>query len=728
MAERDVSNLKERFEVHLFLRQKQVLEKTKLANLIDNGDFDNFIENYRANNRIQNKLVMLYGLGNNASGCQIQSLWLKLIELNKPQWIENLHKLGFIYGLNPNMPCLVDNEPIMALNYAIRKQHVDIVTCILKLQGFRAEDTSAGLDLLPPFIECIKNWNSRVADALYNYDICLNLADKNGNTSLHYAVKRKNMEGIDYLISKKVNVNCQNLKGKTPLHYATIQRCVEIVGKLINAGALLFKDTFNRSPLEYSLHEDRNSCTFEFPNILRPEKLNKPNKITSLILKNYSLPISYIVSMFSVKQVPLMESTKYSHFLEISLAAQVKHGVKQLLFSEYVKYPEVKNVSQIVRVDENPILQLIHSILTWSSPLRAKLPSASIKSKLRLYIQILLNSSILDSFNRRQLRTLLSLCFCVFNQSYGPQPSGVDKLQYLKTKIHNIHTEFSSLIILTQHLDTPFKPKSITMLEGYVKRIILPALKEITGFYFYNEMLFEHEILAIPMTLFLYHWWVISQFPVTHYYKTFYTIKSYLDTFYPYFLARHDILTAAFTVTTHNSPKTSALFNHVFEIKEGSNEERKWEEIQGLAMKQYLYFSVQPIDMVDFLVDMQIDINYRSPNSGDTGLHVAARDGFLIEMLHLLDIGAYPLTFDSQGNTFYQYAHDHPNSFTEEEHRKILSHSVIEGLVPPKLETLCALFIVKYDSLRNYVFSHLKETRYSKLINLHLSYNPSDEF
>ncbi|KAJ8938166.1 hypothetical protein NQ318_011931 [Aromia moschata] len=66
----------------------------------------------------------------------------------------------------------------------------------------------------------------------------VNINDNNGNTPLHIAVIKRNLEILDYLILQNdINLNAQNFCGETPLLQAIKHENVEAAKKLIMAGA-----------------------------------------------------------------------------------------------------------------------------------------------------------------------------------------------------------------------------------------------------------------------------------------------------------------------------------------------------------------------------------------------------------------------------------------------------------------------------------------------------------
>ncbi|XP_018571754.1 ankyrin repeat and SOCS box protein 14-like [Anoplophora glabripennis] len=66
----------------------------------------------------------------------------------------------------------------------------------------------------------------------------VNINDNNGNTPLHIAVIKNNLEILEYLLSRDdLVVNVRNFKGETPLYYAVRMGRLQSATKLIQAGA-----------------------------------------------------------------------------------------------------------------------------------------------------------------------------------------------------------------------------------------------------------------------------------------------------------------------------------------------------------------------------------------------------------------------------------------------------------------------------------------------------------
>ncbi|KAI6648083.1 Ankyrin repeat protein [Oopsacas minuta] len=721
MAERNFTGLRDTISARLISQRSRHKDtKDRLYELIDESKTDEFfrkMKSIHSYDRVFYKLVLFYGVG---PPSDIQSLWIKLMKCNRIPWMKMLESKQLMSNLQPVMLCLSNNTPISSLNCAIEMQNAPIVKFLLELQcrnfGGRFELPS----FRPSLIKCVNHWNLDIAKILAENNVDINQTTKSGNTALHFAAENQEFQAVNFLIEHRADVNIQNSKGKTPLHLAVNTESKNIVKKLLDAGAILSKDKFNHTPLFYAvLYDNKRSEPALIPDFRyhkRRQVITQPNiNMAKELCQISELLISDILSMLSMSLVPLHHDTdRYNYSIRQSMVSHVKHGIKPVLHSQFLKYPEAKNVAQAEKVHENPILQVLYSSTVWMSAQRTNINNSTMRSRLLLYLTILLNSSSLEQCFRRPLRYLISLSFQCFLQPFPPTPKHTSTDVHINKILRQAWKEFTCLIMLTQHLDMPVKQMYLDRLESYLNEIIIPIFRRVEKVEDIASLFLSLELICIPIHLFLYLWWQTTHSPSDHYFKSFERIQNYIHYFYPYYLIRHDILTAIVSITCYDSHKL--VLNADLHHSVGH-------ELGNFAMIQNNTFDVKMTDMIDFLVDLQIDMNFRSPITGNAGLHVAAKEVLSNELIHLLNVGTYPLTLDRSGNTFYQYAHDNPNSFQEEERKLILSHPSIEGLAPPKLETLCALIITKNTDLCQYALDYLPNTRYSKLIYLNLRPN-----
>jgi ankyrin repeat protein len=88
-----------------------------------------------------------------------------------------------------------------------------------------------------------------------------------GDTLLHAAVTRGNLDDVKILIASGARVNCSGDLGSTPLHYAASRGHREIAIELLRAGAdPNVKNEFDQMPLDIAILMKR----INVEKILRP--------------------------------------------------------------------------------------------------------------------------------------------------------------------------------------------------------------------------------------------------------------------------------------------------------------------------------------------------------------------------------------------------------------------------------------------------------------------------
>lgn len=76
---------------------------------------------------------------------------------------------------------------------------------------------------------------------------------QHGQTALHQAIGKYDLEAFEWLLAKGANVNAKDRWDRTPLHIAVIEGRVDIVERLIQAGANVnATDYKGRTPLYFA--------------------------------------------------------------------------------------------------------------------------------------------------------------------------------------------------------------------------------------------------------------------------------------------------------------------------------------------------------------------------------------------------------------------------------------------------------------------------------------------
>ena len=209
----------------------------------------------------------------------------------------------------------------------------------------------------------------------------INTPDKFGNTPLHYAVEKRNVENINALLEagadptikdaqgKLPNLNVQDEKGNTPLHYAVEKRNVENINALLEAGAdptikdaqgklpnLNVQDEKGNTPLHAAAEmgkDDLVTKLLENPNVAKnltnnnghtPLEVAQKENVNKLLLNNPAIA-SQVLRTASKEQRPETHQ-KFDKFMEfVNANPNISNSVKEKLTQEVMgkKETPIKN-------------------------------------------------------------------------------------------------------------------------------------------------------------------------------------------------------------------------------------------------------------------------------------------------------------------------------------------------------------------------------------------------
>src|SRR5690349_6463661 len=88
----------------------------------------------------------------------------------------------------------------------------------------------------PPLVEAIKSGNRASALALMAKRVDVNAAEPDGTTALHWAVQQNDLELVTRLIRAGAKVNVKNDFGSTPMSEAAVVASAPLLGALLEAG------------------------------------------------------------------------------------------------------------------------------------------------------------------------------------------------------------------------------------------------------------------------------------------------------------------------------------------------------------------------------------------------------------------------------------------------------------------------------------------------------------
>lgn len=135
-------------------------------------------------------------------------------EYNK-KYIQEDYILELIDGLPNDQINMTDKTGRTVLHYAIKHQHIDVITKLLENPNIDVNYPSN----YTPLMESLY-YNSDIIRILLEHpDIDVNIQDCNGETVLSKAIEHGYLEGVELLLNcTDTNVNLQDNNGDSPLH------------------------------------------------------------------------------------------------------------------------------------------------------------------------------------------------------------------------------------------------------------------------------------------------------------------------------------------------------------------------------------------------------------------------------------------------------------------------------------------------------------------------------
>jgi ankyrin repeat protein len=126
------------------------------------------------------------------------------------------------------------------LHYACREKNLDIIKVLLA-NGANVNSKNRYSTFYPIFdvlTSMVKKDSFQIVKLLIDKGVDIDAVDSFGNTALHYAVEKENLDLIELIIKSGCDVN-KTLRhdNDTPLHYACFQKNRRVVSFLIKNGA-----------------------------------------------------------------------------------------------------------------------------------------------------------------------------------------------------------------------------------------------------------------------------------------------------------------------------------------------------------------------------------------------------------------------------------------------------------------------------------------------------------
>jgi len=130
----------------------------------------------------------------------------------------NINELYYIMG----------NTPVSIMEFALQLFNPDILKCLLN-NGMNTGQRIYGLYFTPLCFCCAKLRSTQIAEILITHGCDLDLADKNGNTPLHWASTYEDYKMIKLLLSNGANPYIRNFQGLQPLDIVIKKKNIRIL-------------------------------------------------------------------------------------------------------------------------------------------------------------------------------------------------------------------------------------------------------------------------------------------------------------------------------------------------------------------------------------------------------------------------------------------------------------------------------------------------------------------
>jgi ankyrin repeat protein len=140
---------------------------------------------------------------------------------------------------HPGMISLDRNGGKTALHYAVLGGHKKIINLLMQ-SG--ADINHSSITIGTPLHLAIKRNNLDILEYLFNYEI----GQDHINTGLSYAVNQSNLKIIELLLAKGANINQSTFNLDSPLYLATQSGNLDIVSFLLKNGAKVNQRSFLR--------------------------------------------------------------------------------------------------------------------------------------------------------------------------------------------------------------------------------------------------------------------------------------------------------------------------------------------------------------------------------------------------------------------------------------------------------------------------------------------------
>ena len=166
---------------------------------------------------------------------------------------------------NPKLAQLIDNDSRLPIHWACAYNHVLVVTLLMNTKSFDP-DVQDGSGWTPLMIACsLKDGTGEaVVDLLLQKDAEVNVQSFSGQTALHFATSKGNLDIVKKLILHKASARVKDKRGQLALHRAAAVGSIPILRLLLeNRSPVNATDMDGMTALHHAISEGHGQVALE---------------------------------------------------------------------------------------------------------------------------------------------------------------------------------------------------------------------------------------------------------------------------------------------------------------------------------------------------------------------------------------------------------------------------------------------------------------------------------
>ena len=173
--------------------------------------------------------------------------------------------LTFLWQANPKLAQVVDDDSRLPIHWACAHNHLPIITLLMNTKSFDP-DVQDGSGWTPLMIACsLKDGaGESIVDLLLQKDADINMQSFSGQTALHFASSKDNLDIARKLIAQKASARVKDKRGQLALHRAAAVGSVPILRLLLeNKSPVNGTDMDGMTALHHAISEGHGQAALE---------------------------------------------------------------------------------------------------------------------------------------------------------------------------------------------------------------------------------------------------------------------------------------------------------------------------------------------------------------------------------------------------------------------------------------------------------------------------------